>query len=312
MMSEEKPRLTVESMETEKENSFSVPLTMYSTNKSTPNCMFCFVEGKSDTDYYHNKVKSIYGPNHMFIDCYSKSFVLQMYKEIHDKDKDSKKLAFFIDRDFDSHVSLDHLYETECYSIENYYVYEESFSDFLQYGLHVDKSSTEYQEAMDFYHNEFHKFHTVMLDFNAWIAVCKNKNIKKEMRHLEKLGTSVPDGFLKNDIEGTYTQIYDLNKLNQHFKANPLITKEEVDAQKDEFDSKDFYKIFRGKYEIHFLCELLNYLRIKASHKKKADRMLLDKAIVSWDINHSKLMIYYSDYAYFPKELNDFIKSYVA
>lgn len=311
-MAEEKPKLTVESMETEKENSLSVPFAMYNTNKSTQGCLFCFVEGKSDTDYYFSKVKNIYGSNNMFINCYNKKQVLKMYEEIHDKDKDTQKLAFFIDHDYDNMVCKEHLYETECYSIENYYVCEESFSDFLQYGLHVEKSSTEYHEAMNFYRDEFQKFHGVMLDFNAWIAVCKAKNITQQMIHLEKLGDSVPDGFLVKEIGGNYTQVYDLSALNRHFNAEPLITEEEINAKRQELSGKDYYKIFRGKYEFHFLCELLHYLHYNATHKKRNKRAVLEKSIASWNINESKLMIYLSDYAYFPKNLNDFIRSYIA
>ena len=114
---------------------------------------------------------------------------------------------------------------------------------------------------MTFYHDEFQKFHEAMLDFNAWIAVCKSKDITKQMIHLEKLGKSVPDDFLIKDIEGNYTQNYDLGKLNQYFKANPLITNEELNAKKRELIDRYYYKIFRGKYEINFLCELLKHLR---------------------------------------------------
>ena len=85
----EEPQLTVESMEAEKEDSFSVPLTLYNTNKLSPGCLFCFVEGQSDTDFYFPKVKSIFGGNHLFINCYNKKFVLKMYQLIHEKDKEN-------------------------------------------------------------------------------------------------------------------------------------------------------------------------------------------------------------------------------
>ncbi len=308
----EEPQLTVESLEAEKEQSFSVPFTLYNTNKLSPNCLFCFVEGKSDTDYYFPKVKSIFGDNHLFINCYNKKFVLKMYQLIHEKDKDTKKLAFFIDHDYDSTVKLEHVYETECYSIENYYCYQSAFSEFLQYGLHIDKTTMEYQEAMNFYIQEFDKFHKAMIDFNAWIAICKVKDQNGEMIHLDKLGSSVPDSFLAKKIGGEYIKSYNLEKINSHFNANPEITMEEHDMMIAELKEKDYYKIFRGKYELHFLYEFLQYLYYRANHKKKGERALLEKSIVSWDINLSKLMIYYSDYAFYPKSLKDFLLSYAA
>ena len=50
----------------------------------------------------------------------------------------------------------------------------------------------------------------------------------------------------------------------------------------------------------------------KANHKKQGERVLLEKNILSWDINNSKLMIYFSAFAYYPSQLRDFIKSYVS
>ena len=308
----EEPQLTVESMEAEKENSFSVPLTLYNTNKLSPGCLFCFVEGQSDTDFYFPKVKSIFGGNHLFINCYNKKFVLKMYQLIHEKDKESKKLAFFIDHDYDAKVNLEHVYETECYSIENYYCYKSAFSEFLQYGLHINKTKAEYQEAMDFYVQEFDKFHDAILELNAWIAVCKLKNHKHEMIHLDKLGSSIPDSFLIKEIGGEYKKNYDLEKLNSHFSANPKITKEEHDLMIADLKGNDYYKIFRGKYELHFLYEVIQYFRYKANHKKKGERALLENSIVSWDINLSKWMIYFSDYAFYPQNLKDFLLSYAA
>lgn len=304
------PLLTVESMDSEKECSFTVPLTMYNTNKLTPNCIFCFVEGKSDTDYYFSKVKGVFGRNHLFINCYQKKFVLKMYRAIHEKDKDTKKLAFFVDHDYDEHLQLEHVYETECYSIENYYCYKEAFSEFLQYGLHVDIGTAEYQDAMNFYIHEFEKFHNTILELNAWIAVCKAKDTRGEMSHIDKLGTSIPKDFLVMDFGGEYRQNYDIDELNRHFNANPQITKEEHESMIEYLRGQDYFQVFRGKYELHFLYELLLHLRYKASHKKKGERAILEKSIVTWQIDFGNMMKYCSDYAFYPQKLKTFLLSY--
>ena len=46
-----------------------------------------------------------------------------MYDQIYASDHSAHKLAFFVDKDFDESINRPGLYETECYSIENYYVY---------------------------------------------------------------------------------------------------------------------------------------------------------------------------------------------
>ena len=165
---------------------------------------------------------------------------------------------------------------------------------------------------MDFYAQEFAKYHDAILELNAWIAVCNAKDNRNEMIHLDKLGKSIPEDFLIKEIGGEYKQNYDLDKLNSHFNANPHITKEEHDLMISVLRDKDYYNVFRGKYELHFLYEFLSHFHYKANHKKKGERTMLEKSIVSWDINLSKLMIYYSDYAYYPQSLKDFLLSYAA
>ena len=154
-MEPEKPTMTVEGMVSETEETQTVPITDYNTNKMREGCLFCFIEGKTDTDYYLTKVKSICGDNVYYVKCNCKKNVLFVYDEVYASDHKSKKLAFFIDRDFDSPIVRPGLYETESYSIENYYVYPSVYRDFIHYGLQIDLVSAEAQTAMSFYQASF-------------------------------------------------------------------------------------------------------------------------------------------------------------
>lgn len=308
----EKPTLTVESMENESKDALAVPFTFYSTNKLADNCLFCFVEGKTDSDYYYPKIKILYGTNCLIVNCNCKKNVLAMYDKVYPVDHATKKLAFFIDHDYDASITRPNLFETECYSIENYYTHPSSFSEFLQHGLHVPSTEFEFTNAMNFYQAAFDGYHASMLEFNAWIAVCKDKQKTCEMRHLEKLGDTPPEDFLNIEFGSTYSQLYTLDILNDHFKADPRITNEELQAKKIELQSKNFYDIFRGKYELGFLCKLLLNLKHKAEHTKKEKRTTLEKNIVSMNFDLKNLMKNYSAYAYFPKSLRKFILSFTA
>ena len=301
-------RMTVEGMEAVAASTDTTPLTFYQSNKMTPKCLFCFVEGKNDTDYYQPKIKSIYGDNYLFIKCNCKKIVLSMYDQIYVSDHSTQKLAFFVDRDFDESISRPGLYETECYSVENYYVYPSAFSEFLQYCIRIDKDTPEYNKAMAYYYQEFEKFHTASLQLNAWIAQCREKDHRSEMVYIDSLGDSYPSVFFDICFGGEYKQQYNLSVLNSYFKANPAITQDELDKKTSELTGINYFKALRGKYELHYLYHLLIDLRAKASKKRKNQDLILNK--VPWDFNYSNFMIYYCAYSYFPESLRQFILSY--
>ena len=305
---QENNRMTVEGMEAMAGNTDTTPLTFYQSNKMTPNCLFCFVEGKNDTDYYQPKIKALYGDNYLFVKCNYKKYVLSMYDQIYESDHNTYKLAFFVDRDFDESISKPGLYETECYSIENYYVYPSAFSEFLQYCIRLPKDTPEYNKAMVYYTQEFEKFHFASLQLNAWIATCRFKDHRNEMVNIDSLGDSYPSSFFSITFGGEHGHLYNLDMMNTYFHADPAITQTELDAKASELTGSNYFKVFRGKYELHFLYHLLEDLRIKASRKRKGQELILNK--VPWDFNYPNFMIYYNAFAYFPDTLRQFIAGY--
>lgn len=300
--------MTIEDMCTQVESTDTVPYTFYQSNKMKADCLFCFVEGKHDTDYYQPKVKSIYGDNYLFITCNNKKNVMSVYDHIYSTDHERFKLAFFIDKDFDESINRPCLYETECYSIENYYVYPCAFSEFLLYCLHLEKDSVEYTKAVNYYEQEFNKFHAASLQLNSWIAACREKDHRNEMTHLDCLGDSYPSAFFEINFGAEYHQLYDLPAMNSFFHALPELTQEEVDAKIGELQDKDYFAVFRGKYELHFYYRLLVDLKEKVNHKHRGQDLVLKN--LSWDLNYPNLMIYYSSYAYFPDKLRQFLAGY--
>ena len=311
-MEPEVPTISVKGMVSETEKTKTVPLTDYNTNKMRAGCLFCFIEGKTDTDYYMAKVKSICGNNVYYVKCNCKKNVLFMYDEVYESDHITNKLAFFIDHDFDSSISRPGLYETESYSIENYYTYPSVFEEFLQYGLQIDVTSVVAQSAMSFYVDEFDKFHHVMLEYNAWIAACKAKQETREMHHLNPLKNTPVQGFVTINFGNAYTQNYNVDDLNSHFQASPQITATEVISKVSELQSKDPYVTFRGKYEYNHLINLLKFMRKKAVNKSPNSRNTFEKELVCWDINPKHMLKYYSAYAYMPDRLRQFLLQYKA
>ena len=95
--------------------------------------LFCFFEGERGTDnpYYVPKIKR-YTQQYHPIRCGGRDAVLKVYEliTIHPEYNAYKK-AFFIDRDFNKPLEPRNppIFETPCYSIENFYTSVETFKD---------------------------------------------------------------------------------------------------------------------------------------------------------------------------------------
>lgn len=304
----EPQKLTVEGMEEMVASTDSVPYAFYQSNKNLPHCLFCFVEGKDDTDYYQPRVKNVYGDNYLFIKCNCRDYVLSVYNQIYESDHDSRKLAFFIDKDFNETTTLDGVFETDGYSIENYYVVESSFSEFLCYGLHIPKNSIEYNRAIDYYRTEFAKFHQAVLLLNVWAKVCRKRHLHGCMNNLKALKKKWPDDFITINFGSNYSKQYDLDKLNEHYQADPVVTQEELDREESSFKGCDLYMDLRGKFELHFLYDLLVDLKTKSNRKRKGEVVIIEN--FNWDLNYPCFMIYYSNFAKTPERLRAYISSY--
>lgn len=96
------------------------------------NGLFCFFEGK-DNAYYIPKVKNFTDKYHI-IPCGGREKVLEVYQliTIH-SEYDKYKKAFFIDRDFNQALPPQNppIFETPCYSIENFYVSVNVFKEIV-------------------------------------------------------------------------------------------------------------------------------------------------------------------------------------
>lgn len=304
----ESEKLTVEGMVEMAVSTDSVPFTFYQSNKNLANCLFCFVEGKDDSDYYQPRVKNIYGDNYLFIKCNCRDFVLSVYNQIYERDRSTHRLAFFIDKDYHEKTVLDGVFETDGYSIENYYVVESAFSEFLCYGLHIPNGSIEYNRAMDYYRIEFAKFHQAILSLNAWAKACRKRHQTGCMNNLKALNKKWPEDFITISFGDAYLRHYDLKKMNEHYQADPLITQEELDKEESELINCDCYMCFRGKFELHFLYDLLYDMRIKSNRQRRGEQKIIER--FNWDLNYPYFMIYYSSFAQTPKRLRDYIQSF--
>ncbi len=144
--------------------------------------VFCFYEGKDDKLYYDRKIEDNINSNKYYtIIAEGKKNVMQALKLIAaDSCYDNVSKMFFIDSDFDNHQEINkNLYQTPCYSIENFYVEKDSFIKILKTIFYLNESDLDFKNCMKLYHRRFKEFHKIMLAYNSrlkYIRECYNDN----------------------------------------------------------------------------------------------------------------------------------------
>lgn len=303
-------RITVEGLKSETEKNYTSALMEYQESKAgKAEYLFCFVEGKTDSDYYMNIVQHNYTGNFVFIYCHNKKNLKKIFNKIYDIDHSSYNLAFFCDRDYDESFDLDSIYETPCYSIENMYTQQEAFEKFLQYGIKLSKDSKSYANALEAYKEWFLQFHVAIRDFNCY-ACAKNKfNRDGKLKHIDHFEKSLPNDFIHfKDYPIEITQLYNKDSLDARYHTEPHIPSEYISAASAELDSKDPGVWYRGKYEISAYIKFLKMLATDANSKTKMN--IISEAKVSNQFNGQTFMSDFCQYSLVEEKLIDYIRSF--
>lgn len=275
--------------------------------KGRENDLFCFFEGR-DTQYYCNRIKSIVNRKYHPISCGNKKTVLDTYDWISKQTIYNKYLkAFFVDRDFDPIQSKVNLYETPCYSIENFYVNEECLSEILKNEFGLTEADSEYLQTIELFRNELSNHNQSTVLFNAWYATLKEKKVKEK---LKTTGVNLDDKLPKDFIclkVGSISSNYDLNKIKSCFSSAIEVTEEEVMAKQDELLTGSTADKLRGKFQLTFYCEFLRFLIEDANKSQK-----IIKRKTKFNVDKANIFTQLSQYALTPSCLVTFLKQYAA
>lgn len=224
--------------------------------------LFCFFEGK-DNDYYKPRIKNFTDKYHA-IRCGGREQVLEVHRLIAGKKEYERyKKGFFIDKDFNEPLppQTPPIFETPCYSIENLYVSIDVFKNILEHHLGISSISKKeiFEKCVQIYTERQQEFHNLMLPFNAWYACLidiRNKTGSSTNVKLE-------DKLLKEIMEITLMTINaqkDLMSLQAKFPNAPNVPSDELELKIATFKKCNATYIFRGKYELLFLIELIRLL----------------------------------------------------
>lgn len=273
--------------------------------KKNDHSLFCFMEGKHDPDYYLGVIRSICGDDCIIIVCGNKSNVLDSYNNFFQIDHDRYRLAFFIDKDYDEPINNPNIFETDCYSIENYYCSPEAFKRILKYGIGVPDDVDWRHDVIDFYMNQFHQFHQTVDLFNAFYSLLHKYEREKNVFFKLNLDDSFPTELANTNVNKC-SKLYTLqNILDKYGIEEKVMTEAEVIVEMNRLWALDPFKVFRGKFELDMLFKIMNYL-INDANKNLCAPIIRKK--VSMHLNGKSLM---SDLAQFA-DIPDGLRTYLA
>jgi hypothetical protein len=276
-----------------------------------PNHLFCFFEGK-DNSYYVPRIKNV-TTDYYPVKCGNKSAVLAVYALIVNNPEYKKyKLGFFIDRDFNQSIGVKTppIFETPCYSIENLYVSLSVFNEILTNEFHLSATTDKqlFGTLLKLYEDRQKEFHSAVLLLNAWYACL----IEKKERDSVEIGVTLNDLKFNQIVEiklDNVIQKYDIENLKAIFPNAIEIDEVTLNQKFNLFKSIEQHKVFRGKYEMEFLLQIIKKI---LSDSYSSHSVVPTKIRFSFGngstLSQEQLLNIFSTYAETPQELKDYLQ----
>jgi Protein of unknown function (DUF4435) len=147
--------MSVESLRASRNRAVAVFVEFSRLYKEYPFALYCFFEG-DDSKYYGIRIKNIIRPEkYINLSCNGKEGVLDIHRMLSArKYYSSVKAAYFIDRDFDKSIyetGLSQIYETPCYSVENFYTSVQCVSEILKAKFQLTELDENFKRSISLY-----------------------------------------------------------------------------------------------------------------------------------------------------------------
>jgi hypothetical protein len=274
--------------------------------KQDESALYCFFEGEDDKKYYGIRIRNITRPiTYSYFSCGGKEGVLGIHQMLSTRKRYSKvSAAYFIDRDFDLSIkdsSITGIYETPCYSIENFYTSINSFCEILRTEFKLTELEIDFNNCKNLYIRLQKEFHDAVEFLNVWIACQREKKADVKLSVLDISNLVLID---LDNINSTYT----IDDLHIKFPKAITVAQEELDLKQNHLCLQERQKIFRGKFEIHFLFKIIHKLIEEAN--KGNPKYFTKKIKVTLNLRETTLISDLSQYADTPDCLIDYLESF--
>ncbi len=305
---------TVDSMRESRETA-SVAYTQFVLHVSKgTDTLYCFFENKrsSDNAYYAPRILT-FVTDYQPIRCGNKNKVLEVHRLIAKKTEYAKyKKAFFVDRDFDEPLQPRNplIFETPCYSIENFYVSIAVFEKILTTFFAFSKS-TDYDLCMSLFVERQKEYHNATLLFNAWYACLKDIRNATGTHFDVSLDDKLPKGFIDFSLTSISAK-YDYDTLKMTFPRALEIPQKDLDDKIGIFSNCEKHKTFRGKYELRFVNTLINLIIQDSKSAKKIFKNHVEFHLKNDILTNDEAIAYFSPYAETPDSLIDYLREVTA
>lgn len=299
----------------------------YKTDKKklADDSYYIFFEGE-DRKYFNPRIEANLSHNFNTYVCENRKNVISLWKKI--RLKKTNRELFFVDKDyrFEPFQSNEEVFETNCYSIENYYTDTLSLKNILINEVGINKTSEDFDNIVSKYENLRIQFIEITKDFNAWAAACFH------CEHLVNLSLIKFNNLLTVNIDGvkanadlsfsSIMQMYEeilkkrIETKKNHAEENycDFISKKKAIINfydtNHEFVYQNILNLYRGKNDLWFLQKFLQL--IKEDNKVDKPKRILSKyySCFNLDPNNSNILSSLSSYAITPTNLICYLNSY--
>ncbi|HLO87689.1 MAG TPA: DUF4435 domain-containing protein [Nostocaceae cyanobacterium] len=270
--------------------------------KQYESALYCFFENE-DSKYYGIRIKTIARPTkYFYFSCDGKEGVLGIYDMLTARKRYSQvRAAYFIDKDFDASINNTAIYETPCYSIENFYTSLNCVCEILRTEFKIAESEIDFINCQKLYTKLQNEFHDAVELLNTWLACQIEKRVELNLK-----GKDVSE-FVRLGLD-QITSNYTLDQLYAKFPKAVNLTQEELDLKRNKLCSQDRQKSFRGKFEINFLYYFINKLVEEAN--KGNLKYFTQKLNVTLNIRKTTIISDLSQYAFTPDCLIDYLQRF--
>lgn len=235
----------VEGMRNSSKNASTVWLNYIQSKNIKPCAYYFFFEGY-DRVYYLNKFKELYSkikgdkPEIQHFDCGGKAEVNKLYHKLEKDNERLEKMMFIVDKDYEDRQQInEHFFQTEYYSLENYYTSKEVVAEIIEEEFGFNSGSEAFEEIISNYTVSHEKFIEKLTDYNIFALTCKKNEIDLDLDVLSisaclQMKSDFSIKFINSGIDGKEIHDLDFDYLMERYSKNLEKLKKDNDDKKME------------------------------------------------------------------------------
>lgn len=252
--------LSLEQMRKERGTYEAIYIQFVNSKKYFETYAFCFYEGE-DGKYYNSRIRQKFGDKFLTYTVGNKKEVLKLFKRITSTNLyDDVCTMFFVDKDYDLSLSgkSEKLFETPCYSIENFYVQRECLKKILQSEFGLNEIDNDFQKCLADFEQRERDFNNEILEFNSLVYLRRKKSDSNSNCSFGSIKTSHMLKVNVNKVEKATKYDDTINDIKEKLQFE----EKEIEKAKEELKAKgDFSMNFRGKNQLDFFVEFIRGLK---------------------------------------------------